>query len=103
MIVPIWFELTVDTVALNLTLLSPAGTVMDAGTLMAAMLLERATKSPPEGAAALVVSVHVSLTAPVTVVVSQLRPLSKAFCAEPLPCSFTVAAGVEEEVAITLN
>lgn len=63
------------------TLVTPAGTITEAGTLMAAILLDRCTRMPPVGAAVLVVTVHVSEPAPVMVVFSQAKPVICVFCA----------------------
>lgn len=78
-IVPLWFVLKVDTVAANFTLVAPAGTVTEAGTFMAAMLLERRTVSPPDGAEIFVRIVQVSLPTAVISAVSQLKALISAF------------------------
>jgi hypothetical protein len=78
-IVPLWSVLNVETVAANLTLDAPAGTVTDAGTFMAAMLLERRTRSPPDGAGMFVRIVQVSLPTAVISAVSQLKALISAF------------------------
>ena len=74
----VWFALTADAFAVNVVLVAPAGTVTEAGTVTAATLLERPTTSPLAGAAALVVTVQVSVPAPVIWAVAQLNPLSAA-------------------------
>jgi hypothetical protein len=102
-IVPLWSVLNVATVAANFTLVAPSGTVTDAGTFMAAMLLERRTRSPPDGAELFVRIVQVSLPTAVISAVSQLKALISAFWADPLPCRGTVAAGVVEALVITFN
>jgi hypothetical protein len=102
-IVPLWSVFTVDTVAANFTLVEPAGTVTEAGTLISAMLLARCTKSPPDGAEVFVTTVQVLAPVPVISAVSQLKALSSAFFAEPFPCNLTEAAGDEEALVITLN
>jgi hypothetical protein len=45
-------------VALNVAVVAAAATVTEAGTASAALLLERVTLAPPDGAAALRVTVH---------------------------------------------
>jgi hypothetical protein len=74
-----------DTVAVNLALFVPAGTVTEAGTLMAEVLLERCTFSPPDGAAMFVLIVQESEPDPVTLPSSQTNPLISADPEEPLP------------------
>jgi hypothetical protein len=78
-IVPLWSVLNVATVAANFTLVAPSGTVTDAGTFMAAMLLERRTMRPPDGAEMFVRIVQVSLPTAVISAVSQLKALISAF------------------------
>jgi hypothetical protein len=102
-IVPLCSVLTVDIVAANFTLVAPAGTVTEAGTLISAMLLAMRTKSPLAGAEMFVSTVQVLVPVPVTFAVSQRKALSSASCAEPFPCNFTAAAGEEESLVITLN
>jgi hypothetical protein len=48
-------------VAVKLVLVEPADTVTEAGTVKAALLLDRATAAPPLGAAADSVTVHVEV------------------------------------------
>ena len=57
--------LTAEMVAENCALVAPATTVTEPGTRTAVALLERATVTPPLGAAAFNVTVHVSLPEPV--------------------------------------
>ncbi len=57
--------LTADTVAVNPALVAPAGTLTDAGTLTALLLLLRLTVSPLYGAAPVSTTVHASVPAPV--------------------------------------
>jgi hypothetical protein len=56
---------TDDTVAVKLALVAPAATVTVVGTVIAVLLLERLTFSPPVGAAAFRVTVQTSVPAPV--------------------------------------
>jgi hypothetical protein len=57
--------LTDDTVALNPALVAEAGTVTEAGTETALLLLARPTATPPVGAEPVRVTVHASVPAPV--------------------------------------
>lgn len=84
---PAWLSLTDVMAAVNLAVVSPASTVTDAGTLIAARLLDNCTTDPPEGAALLIVTVHASEAAPAAPASAQLNPLSSAVWAEvePLP------------------
>lgn len=76
---------------------------MDVGTVTADVLLERLTTTPFFGAATSVVTVQVSVPAPVTEVLAQLRPESEAVFA-PLPCRLTVLDSVVVPlVALTLS
>jgi hypothetical protein len=61
-------EVTDDVVTVNEAVVLPAATVTLPGTLAAVLLLESETTSPPEGAAALRVTVPVELFPPTTVV-----------------------------------
>jgi hypothetical protein len=100
-ITPVWSALTFETVATNLTLLAPAGTVTEAGTLIAEVLLESCTWSPLDGAATFVTIVQESEAAPVTLASSQVNPFISAEAEEPLPCNLIVVAGVDEALVIT--
>lgn len=101
--VAVWLVLTTETVAANVTLVAPDGTVTEAGTATAVVLLDRFTTSPFVGAAMFVVTMQVSLPAPVNFVLAQLNPLRAAVCFDPLPCNFTVVAGLERVLVITFN
>ena len=59
-----WAVITAETVALKVAVVAPAGTVTDAGTVTATLLLARLTASPPVGAAAFTVTVQASVPAP---------------------------------------
>jgi hypothetical protein len=87
----------------NVALLAPAGTVTEDGTFTADELLERLIESPLVEAAALVVTVQVSVPAPLTLVLAQVNALSVAACFVPLPCKVTEAAAVGEVLVITLS
>lgn len=101
--IPASSELTLDTVAKNLAVLAPAGTVTEVGTMMAELLLESLTWRPSEGAAMLVVMVQDVDPASDIVAASHLRPLRSAEPEEPFPCNLTATATVEEELVITFS
>jgi hypothetical protein len=69
-------DVTVETVVENPALAAFAGTVIDAGTWAAALLLERLTATPPDGAAAVRVTVQASVPAADMEPLLQLRPAS---------------------------
>ena len=75
---------TADTVAVNFALLAPEGTVMEEGTVIVLLLLDRFTTNPELGAAAVSVTVQVSDPAPVIEAIAQLRPESETVLV-PLP------------------
>lgn len=81
-------DTTAATIAVKLTLVAPEGTVIDAGTVMAVLLLARFTRTPVDGAAELSFTVQTSLPAPISVGVAQLK-LDSEDDPDPLPCSFT--------------
>jgi len=74
-IVAICVVLTADAVAVNAALVAPAGTVTEAGTLSAELLLASATANPPLGAAAETATAQASLPAPVTDALPHETPL----------------------------
>ena len=76
--VAFWFEFTLATVALKVVLLCPAGILVLPGTVTLALLLERAIVAPPEGAAAVRVTVQVAVPGAFTVAGEQLRLLTCA-------------------------
>jgi hypothetical protein len=69
---------TGNTVAVKTVLVVFAGTVTVPGTVTAALLLDRLTMSPPDGAAALSVTVQESVPEPVMDVLLQERALNTA-------------------------
>ena len=77
-------ELTAAMVAVKLAVVAPAATVTDEGTVTALLLLDRFTACPPVAAAALSVTVQVSVPAPVTDPLVQLRALNAALTAPRL-------------------
>jgi hypothetical protein len=95
-------------VAEKLSEFAPAGTVTDAGTVTALLLLDRFTLNPPDGAALVSVTVQASVAAPVSVRLLQERELNATTLLEvppltPFPWSFTVATGVDDPADIRLN
>jgi hypothetical protein len=89
--VAVWAVVTAETVAVNPALVAPAGTVTDAGTVTALLLLERLTASPPVPAAAESVTVHASVPEPVMDPWLQDRELGATVLvlvfACPFPCN----------------
>lgn len=65
--------LTAVAVATNGALVAPEGTVTDAGTARALLLLARATAKPEAGAAAVSFTVQLSVPAPIIDVLAQLN------------------------------
>ncbi|MGD0914320.1 MAG: hypothetical protein ABR928_20700 [Terracidiphilus sp.] len=74
--VTLWALVTADAVAVNPVLVALAGTVTLAGKVTAELLLERLTAKPPAGAAELSVTVHASVSDPVSAALVQLNPLN---------------------------
>jgi hypothetical protein len=73
--------LTDETVATNPAVVDPAGTVTEAGTVTALLLLARPTAKPPVGAAAFNVTVQLSVPAPVIDPLAHVSALSVAAAA----------------------
>ena len=69
---------TAAAVAVKAALVDPAATVIEVGTVMAALLLARATDRPPLPAAAVRVTVQESVPAPVMALLAQVRLLRLA-------------------------
>jgi hypothetical protein len=67
-----------DTVALKVALVAPAGTVTEAGTVTAELLLARLTANPPLAAAAVRETVQLSVPAAVIELLLQLSALNDA-------------------------
>jgi len=89
-----WALVTEETVAVKAALVAFAATVTDAGTVTAALLLERLTVSPPLGAAVLSATVQASVPAPVMDALPQEMALSAAVVAAvPVPLRLTAAVG----------
>ena len=89
--VAFWAVVTEETEAVKVVLLAPNGTITDAGTVTALLLLARATVRPPLPAPADRLTVQASLPAPVNDVVAQARVLSTPAAAWPVPLRLTVA------------
>jgi hypothetical protein len=84
-------ELTAAMVATKGALFAPEGTVTEPGTAIALLLLARLTASPVLGAAAVNVTVQLSMPAPAIEELEQLRLDREAVPElEPFPCSFMV-------------
>jgi hypothetical protein len=89
-IVAVCAVLTAEAVAVNAALVALAGTVTEAGTVSAELLLASATANPPLGAAAVRLTVQASVTAPVSEALLQFTPASAAG-ATPVPLRLIVA------------
>ena len=74
--IAVWSVVTVPTVAVNATVVAPAGTVTLPGTVVLALLLESVTANPPAGAAAFSVTVQEEDPGVFTVPGEQLKLLS---------------------------
>jgi hypothetical protein len=73
---PVEAVVIVPAVAVKVPLVAPDATVIEAGTVKLALLSDRATLSPPDGAALLRVTVQVLVPPEESVVGAQLKPLS---------------------------
>ena len=82
--------------ATNFTLLAPEGTVTEAGTTMAEVLLESCTWRPPDGAAMSVESVQESETAPVKFASLQVNALISGRPEDP-PAEFGGTREIEKD------
>jgi hypothetical protein len=85
---------TEATLAVNPALVAPAGTVTEAGTVTARLLLARFTVCPPLAAAAFKVTVQLSTPVPVQDVLPQISPLNPAvvLAVSPVPRRLTCVA-----------
>ena len=88
---------TAETVAEKFPLVEPAASVIEAGTTKDGLLLLRLTFRPPMGTAVLVVTVQLSVPAPVIVVLVQL---SWASLGTPLPCSPILLKAPSDELLV---
>lgn len=94
---------TADTFAVKPTLVALAGTVTEFGTVTAELLLDRLTVSPPLGAAAVSVAVHMSVPDPIMAPLLQDSAFSAAGTVPvaPVPLSATTDdVAVDEPLAI---
>jgi hypothetical protein len=92
--------LTDAMVAVKPALDEPAGTVTDAGTVTAELLLARPTANPPVGAAAFSVTVQLSVPGPVIDPVVQFNPVSTG---TPVPLRLTTVDAPVEELLVKVR
>ena len=83
---------------MNPALVALAGTTTVAGTVTAALLLVRPTLKPPLPAAALSVTVQVSLPEPVIDALLQVSPLKAPVTAVPVPVKLITAVPLVDEL-----
>jgi hypothetical protein len=93
-------ELVVATVALKLAMFTPAATVTEAGTVTAALLLDKFTAIPPLAAAAFSDTVQPSIPAPVIVPLAQPKLLT---IGTPEPDKLTVRGRPSEELLASVR
>jgi len=91
-------DVTDDTVAVNPALVAFAATVTVAGTVTAALLLARFTVKPPLPAAAVSVTVQLSLPAPVIDALLQESALNAPAAAVPVPVRLITAVALVDEL-----
>jgi len=96
--VAVCVELTAAAVAVNVALVAFAKTVTVEGTVTAVLLLLKLTVAPPLGAAALSVTVQVSVVEPVSELLAQVKPLAGGIVALPVPVKSTTT---DELVALS--
>ena len=94
---------TDDTVALNAALADAAGTVTEAGTVTALLLLERLTVTPPLGADPVNVTVHASVPAPVIDELLQDMALTVGAVDAPVPLKLTEAVELVDELLVIVS
>jgi len=99
-IVTVCAVLVAVAVKLKLALFWPDATVTDAGTITAALLLERLTASPLLSAAAFSVTVQISEPDPVIDPVAQVRPFT---IGTPIPVKLTLRAWLSDELLLSDN
>jgi len=98
--VAVWLLLTCAAVAVKFPLVCPAATVTLVGTVRLALLLERETANPPDGAAAVKETAHGVLAGVLRVVVVQLTPFSEAAGAGSEIVPEPPLAGIEAPPAV---
>jgi hypothetical protein len=91
-------DVTDDTLAVNPALLALAGIVTVAGTVTAALLLARLTLKPPLPAAAVSVTVQLSLPDPVMDALLQESALNDASADVPVPVRLITAVPLVDEL-----
>jgi hypothetical protein len=91
------------TVAVKATLVAFAGTMTVAGTVTAALLLDRFTLSPLLAAAEVSVTVQASVPDPIMEPLLQEMPLNVAGTAVPVPLRVITAAAPVEELLLMLS
>jgi hypothetical protein len=103
--VAVWAVVTDDTVAVNGAQVAFSGIVTVAGTETAASLLDKLTLKPPLGAAALSVTVQVSVADPVKEALPQERALNVAAVpvAIPVPLKAMVAVPLVEALLVMVS
>ena len=96
---------TDDTVAVNPALVAFAGTTIDAGTVTAALVLDRLTLRPPLGAAAVSVTEQASVPDPVMDALLQKSEFNAAAgaAAVPVPLTAITAVAFVEELLAMVN
>ena len=92
--------LTEFTVAVNPTLVCPAGILIETGTVTAGLLLVRPTVNPPLAAAAFNVAVQLSVPAPV---MEPLLQVSPARTGTPVPLSAMVVVVPVNELLVNVS
>ena len=88
---------------MNPAVVAFAGTVTVAGTVTAALLLDRLTLSPPLGAAALSLTVQASVPDPVMDPPLQESAFNAAGAAVPVPLRAMIALALIEELLAMVN
>lgn len=106
--VAVWAVLTAETLAVKPVLVDPAGIVTVAGTVAAALLLDRLTVNPPLCAAAVKVSMHESVLVPVMLPLLQESALNAGIGLPeepdvPVPPRFTTAVDPVEELLLMVS
>jgi hypothetical protein len=96
---------TDDTIAVNVALVALFGTVTVAGTVIAALLLDRLTLRPPLGTAALSATVQASVPDPVKDALLQESELSAGAVpvVTPVPLRAIVILLLVEELLVMVN
>lgn len=98
--VAVWAVPTDDTVAAKLAVAAPGATVTAAGSVTAALVLDRVTTCPPFGAGAFKLTLQASVVAPVMDALLQESALTTAM---PVPLSPMTEVGLPDELLVTVN